>query len=169
MGRRPKARRNSYGAWLHYLRREAKLTQEEAAKVTGIPRTTLTTWERTGELPGAGRFSGWRKPIEFRFKGFFALKKLEGGLRAVAQNGLRIRSRLHNSVCNWDAAWDCSVSSCRIRRRASFAGSASQAQAEPEEFDHIQPAFAQLQAPNQAAFAVEYCGQLSLRQAGFGA
>lgn len=52
MGRKPKARRNTYGAWLHYLRREAKLTQEEAAHLTGIPRTTLTTWERTGELPG---------------------------------------------------------------------------------------------------------------------
>jgi transcriptional regulator with XRE-family HTH domain len=52
MGRKPKARRDSYGAWLHYLRREAKLTQEKAAKLTGIPRTTLTTWERTGEIPG---------------------------------------------------------------------------------------------------------------------
>jgi transcriptional regulator with XRE-family HTH domain len=52
MGRKPKARRNTYGAWLHYLRIEAKLTQEEAAQLTGIPRTTLTTWERTGELPG---------------------------------------------------------------------------------------------------------------------
>lgn len=52
MGRKPKARRDAYGAWLHHLRREAKLTQEEAAELTGIPRTTLTTWERTGELPG---------------------------------------------------------------------------------------------------------------------
>jgi transcriptional regulator with XRE-family HTH domain len=52
MGRKPKARRNSYGAWLHYLRREAKLTQDEASQLTGIPRTTLTTWERTGEMPG---------------------------------------------------------------------------------------------------------------------
>ena len=52
MGRKPKTRRHSYGAWLHYLRKEAKLTQEEAAKLTGIPRTTLTTWERTGEMPG---------------------------------------------------------------------------------------------------------------------
>lgn len=52
MGRKPKSRRNSYGAWLYYLRKEAKLTQEEAAKVTGIPRTTLTTWERTGDMPG---------------------------------------------------------------------------------------------------------------------
>jgi len=52
MGRKPKARRNVYGAWLHYLRKEAKLTQEEAARLTGIPRTTLTTWERTGDMPG---------------------------------------------------------------------------------------------------------------------
>lgn len=52
MGRKPKTRRDSYGAWLHYLRKQAKLTQDEAAKVTGIPRTTLTTWERTGDMPG---------------------------------------------------------------------------------------------------------------------
>lgn len=51
MGRKPKSRRNSYGAWLFYLRKEAGLTQEEAARVTGIPRTTLTTWERTGDMP----------------------------------------------------------------------------------------------------------------------
>lgn len=51
MGRKPKSRRNSYGAWLYYLRKEAGLTQAEAAKVSGIPRTTLTTWERTGDLP----------------------------------------------------------------------------------------------------------------------
>ncbi len=52
MGRKPKARRNSFGAWLHYLRTEANLTQAEAAKLSGIPRTTLTTWERTGDMPG---------------------------------------------------------------------------------------------------------------------
>ena len=57
MGRKPKARRNAYGAWLHYLRKEAKLTQEEAAKLAGIPRTTLTTWERTGEMPGRREIS----------------------------------------------------------------------------------------------------------------
>jgi len=52
MGRKPKARRNSYGAWLHFLRREKKLSQEEVSKVTGIPRTTLMYWERTGNLAG---------------------------------------------------------------------------------------------------------------------
>jgi transcriptional regulator with XRE-family HTH domain len=52
MGRKPTARRSPYGAWLHYLRKEAKLTQDDASRVTGIPRTTLTTWERTGEMPG---------------------------------------------------------------------------------------------------------------------
>ena len=52
MGRRPKARRNAYGAWLHHLRKEAELTQEDAAKLAGISRTTLTTWERIGDLPG---------------------------------------------------------------------------------------------------------------------
>lgn len=52
MGRKPTARRNSYGAWLHYLRKEAKLAQDDASRLTGIPGTTLTTWERTGEMPG---------------------------------------------------------------------------------------------------------------------
>jgi transcriptional regulator with XRE-family HTH domain len=52
MGRKPKARRDPYGAWLHYLRTESNLTQEEVAALTGIPQTTITTWERTGTLPG---------------------------------------------------------------------------------------------------------------------
>jgi transcriptional regulator with XRE-family HTH domain len=52
MGRKSKTRRNSYGAWLHFLRREKKLSQAEVAKLSGIPRTTLMHWERTGNLAG---------------------------------------------------------------------------------------------------------------------
>jgi HTH-type transcriptional regulator/antitoxin HipB len=52
MGRKPKARRSSYGAWLHFLRQEKELSQEEVAKRSGIPRTTLMYWERTGNLAG---------------------------------------------------------------------------------------------------------------------
>jgi transcriptional regulator with XRE-family HTH domain len=52
MGRKPKKRRNSYGAWLHYLRVEKGLTQAEVAKLAGVPRTTLMHWERTGNLTG---------------------------------------------------------------------------------------------------------------------
>jgi transcriptional regulator with XRE-family HTH domain len=52
MGRKPKKRRNSYGAWLLYLRVEKGLTQAEAAKLIGVPRTTLMHWERTGNLTG---------------------------------------------------------------------------------------------------------------------
>jgi transcriptional regulator with XRE-family HTH domain len=52
MGRKPKARRNSYGAWLHFLRQEKELSQEEVARRSGIPRTTLMYWERTGNLAG---------------------------------------------------------------------------------------------------------------------
>jgi transcriptional regulator with XRE-family HTH domain len=52
MGRRPKTRRNSYGAWLLYLRKERGLSQEEAARQSGIPRTTLMSWERTGNIGG---------------------------------------------------------------------------------------------------------------------
>jgi transcriptional regulator with XRE-family HTH domain len=52
MGRKPKARRDAYGAWLHHLRIEKHLTQDQVAKLTGVPQTTLAYWERTGNLPG---------------------------------------------------------------------------------------------------------------------
>jgi transcriptional regulator with XRE-family HTH domain len=52
MGRKPKTRRNSYGAWLLLLRKEKGLSQEEAAKQSGIPRTTLMYWERSGTITG---------------------------------------------------------------------------------------------------------------------
>jgi transcriptional regulator with XRE-family HTH domain len=52
MGRKPKTRRNFYGAWLHFLRREMELSQAEVSKRSGIPRTTLMYWERTGNLTG---------------------------------------------------------------------------------------------------------------------
>jgi transcriptional regulator with XRE-family HTH domain len=52
MGRKPKKRRNPYGAWLHFLRQAKDLSQEEVSKKAGIPRTTLMHWERTGKLAG---------------------------------------------------------------------------------------------------------------------
>lgn len=52
MGRKPKTPRNPYGAWLFLLRKEKKLSQEEVAKKTGIPRTNLMYWERSGNLVG---------------------------------------------------------------------------------------------------------------------
>jgi transcriptional regulator with XRE-family HTH domain len=52
MGRKPKTRRNRYGAWLHLLRNDKNLTQDQVSKQTGIPRTTLMYWERTGNLGG---------------------------------------------------------------------------------------------------------------------
>ena len=52
MGRKPKERRNPYGAWLLLLRKEKGLAQEAVSKRTGIPRTTLMNWERTGSLTG---------------------------------------------------------------------------------------------------------------------
>ena len=52
MGRKPKSRRNPYGAWLLFLRKEKGLSQEEAAKQSGIPRTTLMYWERSGNITG---------------------------------------------------------------------------------------------------------------------
>jgi transcriptional regulator with XRE-family HTH domain len=52
MGRKPKNRRDAYGAWLHHLRKEKNLTQHELAKRAGVPQTTLAYWERTGKLTG---------------------------------------------------------------------------------------------------------------------
>jgi transcriptional regulator with XRE-family HTH domain len=77
MGRRPKARRNSYGAWLHHLRKEAKLTQEKAAKMTGIPRTTLTTWERTGDMPGRKEIFQLAKAYGVSIQKLLRTEKLE--------------------------------------------------------------------------------------------
>lgn len=68
MGRKPKAQRDPYGAWLHYLRTEADLTQEKVAELTGIPQTTITTWARTGALPGRTEIfllaKAYRVPIQ---------------------------------------------------------------------------------------------------------
>ena len=52
MGRKPKSRRDVYGAWLHHLRKEQKLTQHELSELTGIPQTNIAHWERTGKLKG---------------------------------------------------------------------------------------------------------------------
>lgn len=52
MGRKPKTRRDSYGAWLYYLRKEKNLTQQQLSKKTGIPQRTIAHWERTGTLAG---------------------------------------------------------------------------------------------------------------------
>jgi DNA-binding XRE family transcriptional regulator len=52
MGRTPKTRRDAYGAWLHHLRKEKGLTQDEVAEYVEVPQSTLAYWERTGKLPG---------------------------------------------------------------------------------------------------------------------
>ena len=54
MGRKPKTRRDPYGAWLQHLRLEKDLTQAELARATGIPQRTIAHWERTGKLAGRG-------------------------------------------------------------------------------------------------------------------
>lgn len=52
MGRKPKTRRDPYGAWLAYLRRAQRLTQQQLSEMTGIPQRTIAHWERTGKLAG---------------------------------------------------------------------------------------------------------------------
>ena len=52
MGRKPKERRNRYGAWLHHLRVRNGLSQDELSKITGVPQSTLAYWEKSGKLAG---------------------------------------------------------------------------------------------------------------------
>ena len=52
MGRKPKVRRDRYGAWLHYLRKQKGLSQDALSKLTDVPQSTLAHWERTGKLTG---------------------------------------------------------------------------------------------------------------------
>lgn len=52
MGRKPKVRRDSYGAWLQYLRKQKGLSQDKLSEMTGVPQSTLAYWERTGKLAG---------------------------------------------------------------------------------------------------------------------
>jgi transcriptional regulator with XRE-family HTH domain len=52
MGRKPKERRNRYGAWLQHLRTQKGLSQEALSDLTGVPQSTLAYWEKTGKLTG---------------------------------------------------------------------------------------------------------------------
>lgn len=52
MGRKPKTRRDAYGAWLCHLRKEQGLTQQALADLTGIPQRNIAYWEQCGKLKG---------------------------------------------------------------------------------------------------------------------
>lgn len=52
MGRKPKERRNRYGAWLQHLRVQKGLSQDALSELTGVPQSTLAFWEKTGKLAG---------------------------------------------------------------------------------------------------------------------
>ena len=52
MGRKPKSKREPYGAWLHHLRTERDLTQSKLSELTGIPQRNIAYWERSGKLKG---------------------------------------------------------------------------------------------------------------------
>jgi transcriptional regulator with XRE-family HTH domain len=52
MGRKPKERRDRYGAWLNHLRKQKSLSQDELSALTGVPQSTLAYWEKTGKLAG---------------------------------------------------------------------------------------------------------------------
>jgi transcriptional regulator with XRE-family HTH domain len=52
MGKKPKTRRDPYGAWLLHLRKEKGLTQQRLADATKIPQRNIAYWERAGKLKG---------------------------------------------------------------------------------------------------------------------
>jgi len=52
MGRKPKSRRDVFGAWLCHLRKEQRLTQQKLADLTGISQRNIAYWERSGNLRG---------------------------------------------------------------------------------------------------------------------
>lgn len=52
VGRTPKARRDSYGAWLHHLRTEKGLSQDALCEIIGVSQSTWAYWERTGKFVG---------------------------------------------------------------------------------------------------------------------
>jgi transcriptional regulator with XRE-family HTH domain len=52
MGRKPKSRRDVFGAWLFHLRKEQHLTQQKLADLTGISQRNIAYWERSGKLKG---------------------------------------------------------------------------------------------------------------------
>lgn len=52
MGRKPKSRRDAFGAWLSHLRSERQLTQQKLSELTGIPQRNIAYWERSGKLKG---------------------------------------------------------------------------------------------------------------------
>ena len=52
MGRKPRVRRDKYGAWLHHLRKQQGLSQDALSELTGVPQSTLAYWEQSGKLAG---------------------------------------------------------------------------------------------------------------------
>ena len=74
MGRKPKTRRDSYGAWLHHLRTEKGLTQQDLSVVTGIPQRTIAHWERTGRLAGRKEIVALTKALNVSVSELLRLK-----------------------------------------------------------------------------------------------
>ena len=53
------------------------MSQERAARLAGIPRTTLTTWERTGDLPGRREIVRLAKVYGISIQRLLRVEKLE--------------------------------------------------------------------------------------------
>jgi transcriptional regulator with XRE-family HTH domain len=64
MGRKPKSKRASYGAWLYHLRTERALTQAKLSELTGIPQRNIAYWERCGKLKGRAEILKLAKALD---------------------------------------------------------------------------------------------------------
>lgn len=68
MGRKPKARRDPYGAWLYHLRKEQGLSQQKLADLTGISQRNIAYWERTGKLKGRTEILNLARALKVKVK-----------------------------------------------------------------------------------------------------
>ena len=77
MGRKPKTKRDAYGAWLHHLRTERALTQAELSERTGIPQRNIAYWERSGKLKGRAEILKLAKALNVSVQSLLRAEKTE--------------------------------------------------------------------------------------------
>ena len=68
MGRKPKSRRDPFGAWLWHLRSERKLSQQNLSDLTGISQRNIAYWERSGKLKGRQEILKLAKALDVSVK-----------------------------------------------------------------------------------------------------
>src|ERR1043166_2811530 len=91
-GRRPiHGPRDPYGAWLHFLREDAGLSQSELGVQIGsklgeifkASHSTISTWERTGNLPGRKIIPVLAEILDVRIETLLRIHKTGRGYSAL--------------------------------------------------------------------------------------